>query len=290
MLAARIARRYYRAYGRLPRLFPPRSYSEKIQHRKLFDRRPYLSETADKFAVRAYAERILGEDLAPRIHYRTTDPSSIPFDDLPKRFVVKATHGSGWQRIVSDRDALDRDALIATCAQWLISDYSWQYEEPFYSNIPPQIIVEEFLDDGTGRSPSDIKLLVFNQRVRVVQIDAGRYDDHRRAFFDADWNRLPIYDTIVPLEGRIDPPTRLGDLIRSAEALGRDTDFVRVDCYQVGERIYLGEMTHTPGSGLSLLYPLSWDDRWGEMWEMHPARPPEALLPSVERAVTRLVQ
>ena len=108
LLAARIARRYYRTYGRLPNLLSPKSYSEKIQHRKLFDRRPYLTETSDKFAMRAYASRILGEDLAPEIYFRTTDPSSIPFATLPKRFVVKATHGSGWQRIVTDRDTLDR--------------------------------------------------------------------------------------------------------------------------------------------------------------------------------------
>src|ERR1700729_3503626 len=95
VLAARIARRYYRTYGRFPRLFPPRSYSEKIQHRKLFAPRPYLTETSDKFAMRAYASRILGEDLAPEIYFRTNDPSTIPFDELPRSFVVKATHGSG---------------------------------------------------------------------------------------------------------------------------------------------------------------------------------------------------
>jgi hypothetical protein len=268
LLAARIARRYYRTYGRLPRLFPPRSYSEKIQYRKLFDRRPYLSETSDKHSVRTYAARILGRDLAPQLYYCTADPRTIPFDSLPKRFVVKATHGSGWLWIVNDRDALDRAALIARCERWLRSDYSLRGDEPFYASIPRQIIVEEFLDDGTGRSPADIKLLVFNQRVRVVQIDTDRFGAHRRNFFDVDWNELPIHDVNGRVEGTVERPSKLGELIECAEALSRDTDFVRVDCYQVGNRICLGEMTHTPGTGLSPLYPAIWDDRWGAMWEM----------------------
>ncbi|HEV7704528.1 MAG TPA: ATP-grasp fold amidoligase family protein [Gemmatimonadaceae bacterium] len=268
LLAARIARRYYRTYGRLPNLISPKSYSEKIQHRKLFDRRPYLAQTSDKFAMRAYAARILGEDLTPEIYYRTTDPSSIPFASLPSRYVVKATHGSGWQCIVTDRDALDTHALIAKCEQWLRSDYSRRGDEPFYANIPRQIIVEEFLDDGTGHSPPDLKLLVFNQRVRVVQIDLDRFGVHRRRFLDPEWNELPVYDSKVRIEGPLDPPSRLSDIIAIAEALACDTDFVRIDCYQTANRICLGEMTHTPGTGLSPLYPAIWDDRFGAMWNM----------------------
>ena len=267
LLAARIARRYYRTYGRLPRLLRPKLYSEKIQHRKLFDRRPYLTTTSDKFAMRGYASNILGEDLAPEIHYRTTEPSTIPFASLPKRFVVKATHGSGWQRIVKDRNELDTRALVADCERWLSTDYSRKGDEWFYAGIEPQIIVEELLDDGTGHSPRDVKLLVFNQRVRIVQIDSDRFRQHRRAFFDASWHRLPIYDRKGEIEGPVERPSRLDDIIACAEALAHETDFVRIDCYQVGSRIVLGEMTHCPGTGLSPLYPPVWDERFGAMWE-----------------------
>ena len=78
---------------------------------------------------------------------------------------------------------------------------------------------------------------------------------------------LPIYDKKVPLEGSVEAPSRLADLIAVAEALAHETDFVRIDGYQVGSRIVLGEMTHCPGTGLSPLYPAIWDDRFGAMWE-----------------------
>jgi hypothetical protein len=268
LLAMRIARRYHRTYGRLPKLLAPKSYSEKIQHRKLFDRRPYLTVTSDKLAVRAYAKRVLGQDLTPELLYSTADPSTIPFDSLPRRFVVKATHGSGFNHIVHDRDALDRHALIATCERWLRTDYAARRDEWAYTNVPRQILVEEFLDDGSGFSPPDIKLFVFNQRVRVVQIDTSRFGEHRRKFYDRQWNEIPMYDFIPPCRESIEKPSRLDDIIRYAEALARDTDMLRADFYQVKERVCFGELTHTPGSGLTRLYPSIWDDRWGAWWEM----------------------
>lgn len=268
LLAARVLRRYNRTYGRRPSLFPPVKYSEKITHKKLFDRRPYLTLTSDKHAVREYARAILGEDLAPELYYRTIDPETIPFASLPRQFVVKATHGSGWNVMVRDARAVDQRELIATCERWMRSNYARRRDEWAYEHIPHQIIVEELLDDGEGRSPQDIKVLVFNQQVRIVQLDEDRFGDHRRMFFDAQWNELPIYDFVPRIEARPEKPSRLEDIIRYAEALGRDTDFLRVDFYQVGRRVCFGEMTHTPGSGLTPLYPSIWDDRWGAWWEM----------------------
>jgi TupA-like ATPgrasp len=268
LLAARIARRYHRAYGRWPNLIAPQSYSEKIQYRKLFDRRPYLTETSDKLAVRDYAKRVLGEDLSPELLYSTTDPSTIPFASLPQRFVVKATHGSGWNQLVFDRDTVDRRALIATCEGWLNTSYAKHRDEWAYRNVPRQIIIEEFLDDGSGVSPWDIKVWVFNQHVRIVQIDTARFGEHRRKYLDEHWNELTLYDFVPQIEHPVDKPSRLEDIIRYAEALARETDMLRVDFYQAGDRVYFGEMTHTPGSGLTRNYPSEWDDRLGAWWVM----------------------
>jgi len=267
-LAVRVVRRYYRKYGRLPALFPPSKYSEKITYRKLYDRRPYLTRTSDKYAVREYARGILGEDLAPELLYSTTDPSTIPFASLPNRFVVKATHGSGWNVVVHDRDALDQGALLTTCERWMRTNYANSRDEWAYKDVPRQIIIEEFLDDGSGVSPWDIKLWVFNQHVRIVQIDTARFGEHRRKFFDEHWNELALHDFVPQVEHPVKKPSRLEDIIRYAEALAHETDMLRVDFYQVGDRVCFGEMTHTPGSGLTRLYPSGWDDQFGAWWEM----------------------
>jgi len=174
--------------------------------------------------------------------------------------------------MVRDARALDQRALILTCERWMRSNYARRRDEWAYEHIPHQIIVEELLDDGAGRSPQGIKVLVFNQQVRIVQLDEDRFGDHRRMFFDSKWNELPIYGFVPRIGARPEKPSRLEDIIRYAEALARDTDFLRADFYQVGNRVCFGEMTHTPGSGLSPLYPTIWDDRWGAWWEMSPSR------------------
>lgn len=60
----------------------------------------------------------------------------------------------------------------------------------------------------------------------------------------------------------IPKPERLADMIRIAEMLAKDVPLLRVDFYAVGKRLYVGELTFTPGMFLRIT-PRSWDDRLG---------------------------
>jgi hypothetical protein len=87
--------RYQKTHGVFPNLFSPETFNEKVLHRILFDRRALLPQLADKAAVRSYVESRLGPQILPKLYYLTTRPETIPFDELPNKFVVKPTHGSG---------------------------------------------------------------------------------------------------------------------------------------------------------------------------------------------------
>ena len=43
-----------------------------------------LTELADKFAVRSYVESRVGSRILPELYDVTTDPATIPFDELPE--------------------------------------------------------------------------------------------------------------------------------------------------------------------------------------------------------------
>ena len=58
------------------------------------------------------------------------------------------------------------------------------------------------------------------------------------------------------------------DMIRVARLLSADTDYVRVDLYNIDGKIYFGEMTFTPASGLSQITNPSREQMLGEMWEL----------------------
>jgi hypothetical protein len=64
----------------------------------------------------------------------------------------------------------------------------------------------------------------------------------------------------------------LGLMLQTAEKLSADLDFVRVDLYDVGSRIYFGEMTATPGGGFARFEPQAMDEHLGMLWGRRPAR------------------
>ena len=259
--------RMHRAtHGEYPRLIRPRTVNERLLRRKLFDRRPLLSQLTDKYSVRHYVAQRVGPDILPKLHCVSVDPAAIPFADLPARFVVKATHGSGWVRVVLDKTTLDVGELVSTCNRWLAMNYYSLLRERQYRRIAPRIIVEEFIDDGTGSAPVDYKFWTFHGKVHLIQIDGMRFIDHRCAFYDRHWRDTGTRFQIPPFDGPVQRPENLDLMVQTAEKLAADLDFVRVDLYDIGSRIYFGEMTFTPGAGLARIEPRTMDEHLGELW------------------------
>ena len=268
-----VAVRTYRAvHGRWPSLFRPVTFSEKVLFRKNFDRRPILALFHDKLRVRDYVAERLGADMLPPLLLVTERPETIPFDDLPDRFVIKPSHASGLVAIVTDRRTLDRAAAIAQCHGWLRHDYYRQTREWMYRQLPRRIMVEAFIDQGTGGTPNDYKFYVFDGKVRIIQMDVGRFAGHRQGFFDTGWRRLAFALQYEPIRGAVAPPTHLDRMIAAAERLGEGMDFIRVDLYDTDRQCYFGEITTCPGSGLDTYHPPGFDHWLGAFWHLAKTR------------------
>ena len=56
-------------------------------------------------------------------------------------------------------------------------------------------------------------------------------------------------------------------MVRVAESLAQGIDFIRVDLYSVGGRIYFGELTCYPGGGNIRFSPRKYDFLLGEKWK-----------------------
>ena len=240
----------------------PRRFNELVQARKLHDRDPLLPRLADKVLVKDYvAERIGADWLIPTLWHGRELPEQPPW---PRPFVVKSSHGSQQCRFV--RSADDAWEPIRRAARgWVATNYGAILGEWLYGQIPAQILVEPFIGTG-GELPLDYKLFVFGGRTEFVQVDTDREHGHKRAIFDRDWNRLPLR-LQYPIDPRkIEPPASLTEMMRAAEALAEDIDFVRIDFYEVGGRPLFGEMTFYPGSGLDRFDPPSFDLLFGERW------------------------
>jgi len=281
--AARAVWKYRHTFGRYPRLLAPQTFNEKVQFRKIFDFRRDFSIWVDKVAVRDWVAARSSGGVLPRLHHVTADPRDIPFDSLPDRFVVKASHGSGWVHVVRDKAALDRAALIAECEAWLARSYFEVNHEIVYRKVPRRIIVEEFLDNGAGEPAEDYKFYVFDGEVRFIQIDLARFGRHRRSLYDRDWHLLPVGLSVERHDAAVEPPAQLGRMIRLAEQLGAGYDFVRVDLYQSGGQVFFGELTPISGNGFNKFDPPQFDAELGACWTLRRwplLRRPRPLLPA----------
>jgi hypothetical protein len=247
-----------------------------------------LTTFADKVAVRDYVAEVIGSQVLSQVYEVVDDPEDLHLDGLPHEFVVKPSHASGFVWIVADwapnhmqvsdnvtlipsglittnRDALDRNALVKKCREWLATSYADAGQEWAYRNVPPRILVEELLVGDDGRVPTDYKFMVFNGRVGFVEIHSSRFDGHCANFALPDWTPVDTGLDFPKADPAPAAPDSLHEMIEIAEALGRETDFVRVDLYEIGGRIIFGELTSYPG-GLSAekYYP----DALGDLWDV----------------------
>lgn len=256
---------FLRAHGFLPNLTHPRSFSEKVQHRKLFDRNALMPLFADKEKMKRLVADIVGGDaFTPKTHWVGTDIGSVDLSAIPRPFVVKPTHLSGYVRFFREGDSLDPESLANECRSWLNIQFGRHNREWVYRGIQPRILVEEMLGDGP--LPPDYKLWVFGAKVELIQVDVTRFDKHARALFDPLWSRLPVTISYSTPALEIPRPATLEVMISVAERLGAMFDFVRVDLYEHRGRVAVGELTFYPESGLGRISPASFDFTLGEKW------------------------
>lgn len=256
--------------GYWPDLKRATSFNEKIQQWKLREPHALATVCADKWTVRQYVlSKTNRPDILNELYFVGTDPRDIPFDRLPTRFVIKATHGSLWTIIVHDKAAADIEGIVSQCRRWLSTKYSVasrNFSERHYDPIVPRVIVEKFIDDAMFGIPLDYKFFCFNGRPEYIQVDADRFRHHRRNFYDPDWREMAFtftYDKGAP----VPRPSRLDDMLDIAAKVSADFAFCRVDLYSPDDsRVLFGEMTFAPESGLGRFSPREWDYRLGALW------------------------
>lgn len=268
---------YQCAHRTYPNIDNPTTFNEKILYRRLFDRRPILSTLSDRIAMRDYVQARLGSDVLPTVYCRTTNPETICFDRLPDQFVVKPTHLSGFAKVVTDKRSLDVDRLVQKCFRAL-KCVAWSNGPEWASrDILPEILVEEFIDDGSGAAPLDYKVFVFDGVARMVQVDKRtttfdktRSAVHQRRLYTPTWERVNArFGTqLRDIVGHVAKPPHLNDMIAAAQKLGAGLDFIRADFYDTARRFYFGEFAVYPDAGLYQFDPTSFDLTLGEYWEI----------------------
>jgi hypothetical protein len=222
--------------------------------------REMMRDTADKVSVRGYVCSQVGAEYVARAYMIVEDAGEIVFDRLPTAFVMKASHGSGMVKIVHDRRKVPEVQVLTLAKKWLSTRYHKVARELVYKGTKPRVIFEELLLDEEGGVPKDYKMFCFRGVVRVIQVDIDRFNGHKRNLYSCDWESLP-FEFAYPRGPEVERPKALATMIRTAEILSRDFEFVRVDLYDLGSRVIVGELTHFPEAGNGRFRPSHYD-RW----------------------------
>ena len=255
--------------GYIPDINCPKTFNEKLTHRKLYCRDEIWVTVTDKVAVRDY---LLENGLPDGLHLI---PVIEVFDsleklreaNLPKEFIAKAAWASGKNFIVRDFE-IQRNQLLKQVKRWFQEYKAYGKRKLIWpaQSIQRRIIIEELLQDTNGEPPPDYKFFVFHGKCQFFQIDTGRHNKHERSLFTRDAKPLNLIKSKVPASSKIDIPLNLSKMIEVSESLAQNFDFVRVDLYVSGTKIYFGEFTQTPGNGCGAFDPVSFDLKFGEYW------------------------
>jgi hypothetical protein len=255
--------RFFLRFRKFLNLKNPRTFSEKIQYIKLFDRNEFYRNFIDKVKVREFINEQIGPKYLTKIYYIYNNFSSINFNDLPEKFVLKANHGSGLNYICKDKDKIDKKELSRIVNHWLNIDFYNIQREWAYKGIERKLICEEYLESEYD-SLIDYKFFCFNSKPKFIQVDFDRFTNHTRNIYDLEWKKLPVRLRHKNISIKLKRPDNLTEMIEIAKKLSRKFRLVRIDLYSVYRKTYFGEMTFYPGSGFEKFIPDKWDLIFGD--------------------------
>lgn len=271
----------------------PVTFRDKVRYKMLRDHRDLVVTFADKAAVRDYVTERVGPGVLPQVYALVDDPEDLQDAAVPNSFVLKPTHGSGAAIIVSPHAPAEArlpadgswvyrhvrpehappEELVRISADWIAQLYGQgPNREWVYGRVSRRALVEEFLAGPGGDIPPDLKFFVFHGQCRFIQVDGGRFGRRTQDFFTREWDHLALSGGPPWADPAPQRPGRLEEMVRLAETLGDETDFVRVDLYDMPAtdvedgRIVFGELTSFPAGGDSPFDPESFNREFGRTW------------------------
>ncbi len=246
----------------------PKTFNEKLQWLKLYNRKPEYTTMVDKYAVKEYVANIIGkEHIIPTLGiWNSVD--EIDWDTLPNQFVLKTTHGGGGGGVVicKDKATFDKRKARKTLQKSLDNDIYWNYREWPYKDVPKRIIAEKFMIDESGTELKDYKFFCFNGNVKCFKIDFDRFTGHKANYYSKKAELLPFGEEccMPDFNRHFEIPKNFEKMLSLAENLSQNIPFIRIDFYNCDGKIFFGEMTFFPAAGMGKFVPEEWDYNLGE--------------------------
>ena len=245
----------------------PKTFSEKLQWLKLYDRRPVYCSMVDKAeAKKIVAEKIGGEYVIPTYGVWNS-PEEVDFSVLTEPFVIKSTKDSGSAVICPDTSNIDPAEVLSKLRSKSERDYYLIWREWPYRDVPSRIIAEKYMVDSADGELRDYKFFTFGGKPEYLYIASGRGKTGETVadFFDMDFHHVDLKIDHENAEIPPHPPKNFELMKEFAAKLSEGTPQLRVDFYEVDGRVYFGEMTFFHCAGLYPFRTPEWDGKLGDL-------------------------
>lgn len=258
---------YYLETGKRLNLVNPHRYNEKLQWIKLYDHNPLYTILADKYKVKDVVSKKIGAEHVAECYGVWDKAKDIEWEKLPNQFVLKTNHDSGNNGvfICRDKTKIDKEKWAKRINASLHRDTSIAGREWPYKDVKRCVFAEQYLEDASGEL-RDYKFFCFDGEVKYLFIATERQSGGEVKFnyFDADFNDLGIVQHHPMSDKLITKPNCFEQMKALAAILSKGIPAVRVDLYEVNDRIYFGEYTFFHHGGMVPFHPDKWDLIWGE--------------------------
>lgn len=229
----------------------PMDFTEKLNWLKLYKYREDYKDYVDKYAVREIVEKSIGEKYLNDLIAVYDNVDDIDFNALPDKFVLKGTHGSGYNIIVRDKANLDIDQTKKELNKFLSDNYFYKYREYIYKDVKPRIIAEKYLGQFDFGHIIDYKFLCFQGEPKLILVKTQDQGTEKKCFYTMDWEKV-IDDnpTQSYLAKDIPKPDNFDEMVEVATKLSQGFIYVRVDLYSIEKQVYFGELTFFNTGGM----------------------------------------
>ena len=257
---------YFKHFKKFIDFNNPKTFNEKIQWLKVNYRNDVFTEMVDKYKAKQYISQLIGEEYIIPTLGVWNNPEEIEFDKLPEKFVLKCNNDSGGIVICKNKQTLNIAETKKFLKSRLNNNGFWYGREWPYKNIKPCIIAEKYVENN-NHELIDYKFFCFNGKPKIVLVCSERFSSNNmcKTYFDENWNLLNIVEANHRINKEQKKPQTFEKMKEFSKKLAKDMPFVRIDFYEIKGKLYFGEITFFPASGLEKFKPEEWDYILGDM-------------------------
>lgn len=259
---------FYRVHGYLPSILAPKAFSEKILWAKFFSEF-LVPESGNKLLTSKFIPDEVSDLVrCPRIVWHSSAPILPSNTDMvPGEYYLKANHGSGmFAKIIFPLNEDERRDLEALCEAWLNNQFGLSSGEWWYCAFQKEILIEECVVKKTN--PISCNFFVSNNKIFAINLYRKTGDVDGSTWFDEGLTLLSYQSTNRSVVNIAEVGSdNIVKLKEYALKIAKGFQFMRVDFLCDGSDFFLGEVTFTPGNGLTFR-PYDDDVDMGRNWEI----------------------